>query len=172
MKKLMIIIVLLLLTVAQVWAQDKVMQVHRGGVVYEISTAQVDSITFKSHEPMEIPFMEYSLVGTSCQWAWANIEFSKAIVINSNKELEEYIVCTDGSPEIDFLNQTLLLARGTTTNGISDITKSLQQFSTDEYILNVRITVDMTMIAEGWFVVLVVEKISEDSDVELNVTII
>ncbi len=50
MKTLNFLIIALLLTATPVWAQ-KVMQVHSGGeVVYEIPTAQVDSVTFKTEE--------------------------------------------------------------------------------------------------------------------------
>ena len=45
--QLFLVVSLLLLTATPAWAQDKVMQVHSGGeVVYESSTAQVDSVTF------------------------------------------------------------------------------------------------------------------------------
>ena len=49
MKKFSLSIITLLLTVTPIWAQGKVMQVHSdGSVVYEIPTAQVDSVTFKA----------------------------------------------------------------------------------------------------------------------------
>ena len=61
---------LLLATIAQ--GQDKVMRVHSGGnVVYVANTSQVDSITFHDGTlkyPKEIPFEDYSLASTSCQW--------------------------------------------------------------------------------------------------------
>ena len=55
------VVLLLLLIATLTWAQDKVMQVHsKDGAVYEIPTAQVDSITFIT-----------SLIGT--KWKAAGI---------------------------------------------------------------------------------------------------
>jgi hypothetical protein len=41
------------------------------------------------NKPIEIPFTEYSLAETSCQWI--NLDYdNKIIVINSNDELKNY----------------------------------------------------------------------------------
>jgi hypothetical protein len=43
-----VLVLFLLIMGTSVWAQDRVLQVHRdGNVVYEVNTSQVDSITFK-----------------------------------------------------------------------------------------------------------------------------
>ncbi|MDR0763074.1 MAG: hypothetical protein LBF01_01070, partial [Bacteroidales bacterium] len=43
----------------------------------------------EENKPIEIPFTEYSLAETSCQWI--NLDYdNKIIVINSNEELENY----------------------------------------------------------------------------------
>ena len=172
MKKFSLLITTLLLTTVLAWAQ-KVMQVHSGGsVVYEIPTAQVDSITFKYGEPIEIPFTEYSLTGSSCQWAWANIEFEKANVINSKEELEKYIVCSESSYlEIDFSKYTLLLSRGVTTSGVVAFEKQLQQISIHEYSLYVDIAIGITTMPGSWLVAIIVPKLSQNAVVTLNTNV-
>ena len=140
-------------------------------------------------DPMDIPFTEYSLKGTSCQWLIFDMNKCRTcgeseavkncflthrnelIVINRDSELEEYLECTDGSyPAIDFSKHTLLLAKGYTFSGISEIAKSLQQLSANEYRLNVDITLNDATYAEGWNIALLISKLSEESTVELNLT--
>jgi hypothetical protein len=100
----------------------------------------------EKEEMIEIPFTEYSLIGTSCQWT--NLDYEgKVIVINSNEELEPYVTCSEGSfPEIDFSENTLLLAKGGTSSGVSEITPLFFQNSTYKYLLNITIQLDFTPI--------------------------
>jgi hypothetical protein len=120
--------------------------------------------------PINISFTEYSLLETSCQWTNINYD-EKVIIINSDEELENHIACTGGSyPEIDFSKNSLLLARGA-TGGIAELTvKNLQKLSKNEYELNIEILLDGTDILQYWIVALIVEKVSEESHIELNVT--
>ena len=125
----------------------------------------------------EVEFTEYSLVKTSCLWAAQLIDdyesyFDGAItIINSSEEMEKYITCTKGSyPEIDFSKQILLLANGYTRCGISKIFKSLQQFSTT-YVLNVKITLNETAVVQWWCIARIINKLNEESNVELNLTV-
>jgi len=54
--------------------------------------------------PIEIPFTEYSLVGTSCQWVNLNYD-DKLIIVNNNEGLKSHISCSDENyQEIDFQN--------------------------------------------------------------------
>jgi hypothetical protein len=119
--------------------------------------------------PIEIPFTEYSLAET-CQWT--NLAYDeKVIIINSDEELSQYIVaCANGFPEIDFSENSLLLANGKTTGGISEITaNNLLQLSRNEYELNMGILLSDSTAIEEWAVALIVEKMNEGSHVELNV---
>jgi len=119
--------------------------------------------------PIEIPFEEYSLEGTSCQWT--NLAYDNTvIVIDSDEKMNRYIACTGSDyPEIDFETQTLLLASGKTEKGISEITvNSLQQLSADKYELNMELLLNDETITEEWAVALIIEKVSE-SMVELIV---
>jgi len=123
-------------------------------------------------EPIEIPFTEYSLFNTGCWWTYVNNP-NEIIIINNKEELEEYITCGDTNyPVVDFSKHTLLHACGGTSNGISNISKKLQRLSTNEYILNVEITLDAAMVAQGWGFVLITSKLSETSSIKLNTTII
>jgi hypothetical protein len=124
--------------------------------------------------PVEVPFTEYSLEGTSC--AWKPLEYrnepnsSEIAVINSDEELQNYLVCTEGSlPEIDFDKYTLLFTQGMSTQGIKNITKQLIRNAQDKYNLDVNITQNMTMKPEKWEVAIIVSKLPESSVVTLNV---
>ncbi|MCL2132447.1 MAG: protease complex subunit PrcB family protein, partial [Lentimicrobiaceae bacterium] len=87
--------------------------------------------------------------------------------INSGEDLENYI---DGSyPEIDFSKQTLLLVGGSANNGISQISKSLQQLSGNEYKLDVELTLNDAAVSENWAVSMLVPKITNEVVVTLNV---
>jgi hypothetical protein len=123
----------------------------------------------KEEKVIEIPFTEYSLMGTSCQWT--NLAYKgKVIVVNSNEELEQYVTCTEGScPEIDFAKNTLLLANGGTTNGVNKITPSFFQNSTYKYQLNVTILLDFTMVAQGWHISIIVPKLPNQAEIILDV---
>ncbi|MDH6356386.1 hypothetical protein [Parabacteroides sp. PF5-9] len=90
---------------------------------------------------VDVPFAEYALEGTSCQWV--NLDFKvltcglyDLLVINSDEVLETYIEGTD-YPAIDFSKQTLLLAYG--VQCYQDLLDSvnLQQFSEQNYLMAV-----------------------------------
>ena len=119
--------------------------------------------------PIDIPFTEYLLAGTSCQWVNLNYD-DKLIVVNSNEELKNYINCSKGNyPEIDFSKHTLLLANGTTPNGIVEISKRLLQLSANKYRVDIEILLDETEITGRWVTALIVSKLSKESDIEINV---
>jgi hypothetical protein len=117
----------------------------------------------------EIPFTEYSLEGTSCQWVNLNYD-EEVIIINSAEELENYISCTEGTyPDIDFSQHTLLLASGTACRGIDKIHKNLLQLSCNEYELNIELILNNTDVLKKWTVAFVVRKLTEESHIEMNV---
>jgi len=127
-------------------------------------------VTFETEYPIEIPFEEYSLEGTFCQWK--NLDYDETvIIINSEKELENYISCSEGSyPEIDFAQYTLLLASGTAVYVIDElIVQNLLQLSSNEYLLNVEIILTDAPAIDKWTIAIIVGKLNKDSNVELNV---
>ena len=94
----------------------------------------------KEQYPIEIPFTEYSLT-ESCQWT--NFICDKIIIINSSKELENYVICAEENyPEIDFSKYTLLIANGHTPNGILEVSNRLLQLSANKYKLDIEIQLD------------------------------
>jgi len=130
----------------------------------------VNVVELRQHYPINIPFEEYSLEGTSCQWT--NLPYDeKVIIINSNEELEKYITCTGKNyPEIDFTKNTLLLVSGKANNSIAkNITGNLIYFSADTCILYIEIdTFDFTGI-EPWRIAYIVKKLNKESYVELQI---
>ena len=118
--------------------------------------------------PIDIPFEEYSLAGTACQWANLNYD-DKVIVINSSAALEGYLTGS-GYPPIDFSKQTLLLISGTAEKGVFDISaKSLQQLSANDYALKIEIGLIMAASTKTWTIALLISKLDIERSVELNV---
>jgi hypothetical protein len=121
------------------------------------------------YEPIDIPFIEYSLHRTDCMWYWNKLPFYRLDIINSNEELEKYIIVYNGSfPGIDFSKYSLLLGEIYTTNGVLDITTRLQKHSTN-FILNLEITYNVENLNQLCLIALIVDKLSDESKVELNI---
>ena len=119
---------------------------------------------------VEIPFTEYSPADTDCQWT--NLNYNNSIiVVNSKTELEKYVTCAEVTyPEIDFAQHTLLLASGGTQNGIGEIKRTLIKKSENEYTLKITVHLGITMVAQGWVISIITPKISDKSNVILDVT--
>jgi hypothetical protein len=119
--------------------------------------------------PINVPFTEYALHETSCQWK--NLPYDeKVILINSNEVLENYLSFTEKSyPAIDFSKKSLLLISGKTTAGIDKISKTITQLSAEHFKLDLEIELAATP-AEEWGVALVTSKIDDKSFVESHVT--
>jgi hypothetical protein len=121
-----------------------------------------------NENPVEIPFVEYSLQGTNCQWTNLNYD-NKVIVINRNDDFKKYIDCTDESyPEIDFSKNTLLLASG----GGGDIRRTEIQFlkNTDnKYTLKVMLHEGIAAVVLAWKAAILLPKMSDKVTVTLIV---
>jgi hypothetical protein len=129
-------------------------------------------------EPKEVSFTEYSLASTSCRWTKLNnndevVNNGEVVVINSNEELNQYVVCTDnGYPEIDFSKYTLLVAYGVGSSSVVSVGCSrLQQISEQGYKMNVDLSLGNATVLSPWLVPIIVDKWCEGSTVELTVTI-
>ena len=125
-------------------------------------------------------------IGTDCRltplWfelpydGWApdhlDININRVVIINSSEELRKYIECANGNyPAIDFSKYSLLLAFGTTTTVVHDLRiGSFQQLSTNKYKLAVERCMTGALAPDIWFIALVTSKLSERSEIELNVT--
>jgi len=131
---------------------------------------------------IEVSFTELELEA-QCQWinlkyhtsnwSWRDTE---VIIINNNEELENYISCSNENyPEIDFSRHTLLLANGIAPyciHPLFKINKHLLQLSMDKYKLDIEITVTSDPMLERWVMAFIVNKMSEEVKVELNVAYI
>ena len=154
------------------YPQHRLMQVHSAGeVAYEINTAQVDSVVFKNGEPVEIPFTEYSLEGTSCQWANLGYD-NKVIIINDNEELKNYITCTENGsyPDIDFSTRTLLLISGT-SGDVWKINATFFENLEKGYILEVILHVTIAAVVKDWNISILTSKIPNETDITLMVSL-
>jgi hypothetical protein len=129
-----------------------------------------------SDYPINIPFEKYSLFGTSCWWnIYCTFPTDPYIItINNHEELDEYIACyPDGTyPEVDFSKHTLVLAVGAVNYDVYKFTaKNLQQISENEYKFNIEITLrDIKFPGNKWHFAFIVEKLNEESSMELNMT--
>ena len=121
--------------------------------------------------PIEIPFEDYSLEGTSCKWK--NFDYDNVIVINSDEKLQDYLVCAENNYlEIDFSKYTLLLAHGYATSSITNIYCSgLQQISEQSYEMNIDLSLGYATVMTHWQVPIIVGKLNEGCTVELIVTL-
>ena len=128
----------------------------------------------QTEEYTNVPYMEYSLWGTQCEWQLPN-ENNNIIIVNSDEELARYIASETGDsyPTVDFTKYTMIIANGGTPQGISDvIIDSFQQITEAEYNLNIRVLMTMTDAPELWAKALLVDKWDRLSTVNLNVEII
>ncbi|MCL2042077.1 MAG: hypothetical protein FWG84_08610 [Bacteroidales bacterium] len=127
------------------------------------------TVTFETEYPIDIPFEEYSLEGSACEWT--NLGYDETvIIINSEEELENYISCTEGNyPEIDFSQYTLLLASGWSTKGIYYIGIEFSKDTAHDYTLNVIIHTDAADVASPWLISIITSKIDNGTTIILNV---
>ena len=136
----------------------------------EVNVIFINGVQIYCHNenfPIEIPFTEYLLTETSCKWT--NFESNKVIIINSDEKIRDYIVCADDDySKIDFTKYSLLLAKGGATSGIRYIDIDFFKEETNKYTLNVNIHTDMTAVAPGWLISIVVPKINNKATITLN----
>lgn len=125
------------------------------------------------HTADDVPYMEYSLAGTQCEWSFTKDD-SDIIVVNSREELEKYIVC-DGectAPSVDFEKHSLVIAHGGCTNGIHQIGVSkFVKFADEKYGLYIDIVMGWTDAPELWTKALLVEKWDKLYTINLNVDV-
>ena len=133
---------------------------------------QVRELCILLEIPFDVPFEEYSLEGTQCKWVNLNYDDS-LIIVNNTQELEGYITCISGNyPEIDFSKHTLLFASGTTPNACVVNSNRLIQITVNNYQLEVEVLLNI-MDEEGkWITALIVKKLSDESDIDLIITIL
>ncbi|MDR0970174.1 MAG: hypothetical protein LBM67_06530 [Lentimicrobiaceae bacterium] len=119
--------------------------------------------------PIEIPFSEYLLEETSCQWN--SFEFDKIIIVNSDEELDSYISCSEENyPEVDFSEHSLLLAQGWVNSYPAEVMKiQLQKVSDNEHALFLSIRPGFALTPGHWIISITTPKLSKNTFVSLNV---
>jgi hypothetical protein len=123
---------------------------------------------------IDVPFIDYYPKEPDDDIpCWKNIYYDDSvIVINSDEEFEKYAVHSSnyGNVEIDFSKQTLLLASGAITADIIDISKKLRKSLANKYVLDINLRLNTTSVHSKWVVALIINKMSDDSSIELSVT--
>ena len=125
----------------------------------------------QTEEYTNVPYMEYSLWGTQCEWQLPN-ENNNIIIVNSDEELARYIASETGDsyPTVDFTKYTMIIAHGGVPQGIyKTLIESLQQVSDTEYRLNIDVVLTMTDAPELWTKAILVDKWDRLSTVNLYV---
>jgi len=123
--------------------------------------------------PKCIPFTEYSIEGTSCEWIKIKeneVKDDEIFIINSNQELDKYITCLEGHyPAVDFAKKTLLLAFGRFhANSPYAIPKMLMQIEHKSYELTLEHRSGGAGIDCPWQVAIIIDKIDKDSMVDMK----
>ena len=142
--------------------------------VSERNTVELNVIEY----PIEIPFTEYFihwhylLSEFSC-WKNLNHDFDspdyiwpgKVTIINNNEELENYLICPEEYPVIDFSKYTLVLASGLTGNvmsGIPDI--YFFKNSSHQYTMEAIINEGILNHENYWCIAILTPKIEDEAN--------
>lgn len=132
----------------------------------------------KANGGSSVSYTEYTL--NTCEWdfSWGSVkEEGNVIIVNSDEELSNlitHLVCEEGCsyPSMDFTKHSLVVAYGGCRNGISSINiTNFTQTSATELALHIAITTNMTDEAPVWTKALIVDKLSEQSSIKLDVMI-
>ena len=132
----------------------------------------------RTNSGSSVSYTEYTL--DTCDWdfSWGSVkEEGDVIVVNSDKELSNLIthfVCEEdcGYSGVDFTKHSLVVAYGGCRNGIYSINiTNFVQTSATELALHIAITTNMTDEAPVWIKALIVDKLSEQSSIKLDVNI-
>ena len=131
---------------------------------------------YNGYFPIEISFEEYSLSGTSCEWknSATYIQLPQSVdIVDCNEDLERYFECVgdDMYPLIDFSKRTLVIAHGIASSPVKVNCNSLQQFSEQNYRMELYVKVGIAAVQTHWQVPIIVEKLNEQSIIELIITI-
>jgi len=133
----------------------------------------VNVVELRQHYPIDIPFEEYDIRGTYCNWYYPPYD-DKVIIINSKEELEKYVSCKGSMyTDIDFSKHTLLYLSGKNQLGSHEsFVKKIVQTSKAKYKLHVDVRLNDIEFNDRWIKALLINKIPKDSEVELNLNTI
>ena len=115
--------------------------------------------------PNAISATDYTL-SSGTDWNFSNIKEDTLFVINSNTELTNFI--TGNAPQsVDFTQYSLLFAHGRAYGSISNVEKSFVRLS-NNYMLNVGITLDTITADREWHLAVLVPKLANNTAVAFN----
>ena len=150
-------------------------------ITEKISEESTVKLTIAEY-PIDVPFEEYFVHWShkdkdSIFLCWKNLNHDinapwegKAPIINNNKELENYLICPEDYPAIDFSKYTLVIASsmtGSSLSGFSDV--ALVKNSTNQYTLTITIREGFLTMGDYWCVAILTPKIEDVATVLLTV---
>lgn len=101
---------------------------------------------------------------------WAKIERDQLYIIRCEDEYKTYTKEeNDSLSAIDFKTYSLLMLKGRTNKGISEITKQLIESETDNYTLRIGIVLNDALSIEEWHIGLLAPVIPMDKKIELDI---
>ena len=121
-----------------------------------------------------LPYTEYSLEGTSCEWNFPYDfdEIVDAVIVNSDEELSKYIKSENNAsyPDIDFTKQSLVITYGSQNSGIESIhLVDFEKVSEAYYELLIEITPNLACVMSPWTYAFITEKLSDQTQIKLGV---
>lgn len=97
-----------------------------------------------------------------------NIETDKAVLINDKAEFQSVFSNIPNAKPVDFKKYTLLLVKGVSTSGITEIEKTISN-TDNKYTFTVSVKQNMTTVMEPWCLAYIIPKTSEEN-IFLSVT--
>ena len=121
-----------------------------------------------------LPYTEYSLEGTSCEWNFPYDfdEIVDVVIVNSDEELRKYIKSENNAsyPDIDFTKQSLVITYGSQNSGIESIhLVNFKKLSEAYYELSIEITPNLACVMSPWTYAFITEKLSDQTQIKLGV---
>ena len=124
-------------------------------------------------EPRNVPFTVVSESEWTADWRWTwgvNVSFpARVIIINSDRELRRYIICTgeDYFPAIDFSKYTLLLVRLRFGSSVHLSHVELQQISTQTYAMSLSFWDGFLPVVVYYHIAIITDKLDRNARVEV-----
>lgn len=100
---------------------------------------------------------------------WSKLEYDKLYIIRSIDEYTQYMKESMPAFDIDFKKQSLLIIKGQANRGVNDIIKKMTETDAENYILNIDLTLNDTLIAEEWHIGILTPTIPYNKEVELRI---
>jgi len=97
-----------------------------------------------------------------------NIETDKAVLINDKAEFQRVFSNFPNARAVDFKKYTLLLVKGVSPSGISDIEETISK-TDNEYIFTISVKKNALTIIDPWYLAYIIPKTNE-GNIILSVT--